>query len=276
MRARTIGAAFAVAAAVAPRGAAAVTAKQLLAQAAKQIDDADFEGALATLQLAEAHKNADPAIKVEVLHRLGEVNVLLDRPDAAQDAFARLFELAPGYTAPAEDPPSVREAFARAQKTYAASHTPIQVALAGAPPSGFMPGKDVPVSAAIAGMREPLEAKVYVRAAPGAPYEAKPLAHDAGDTYTSALPASLFNAPGDSAEFYVAVLDARGEIAASAGTADKPFKAVARAATPPAPIYTRWWFWAGAGGLVVAAAAVGYVAFSRPSTGTIAVAVKVQ
>lgn len=263
-------------AAASAEGTKAGYAVEGLAQANRLIDDADFEGALAALQVALGDESADARTRVELYHRLGEVNVILDRPDTADAAFARLFELAPGFTTPAEDPPSVREPLRKAREAASAARTPVTLTLEKKPPASVEPGADVPLVAKIPDLRSVLSARLYYRAAGSTRWEATTLHEDDDGRYAGVLPAKLFATAGASADYYLQVEDVTGAKLAGAGSAEHPLRVGVRAAPPPVPVYERWWFWTGAGALVAIGGTVAYFAFSRPSTGSVTVAVRVQ
>ena len=245
--------------------AARPTTLALLERAAAQVDEADYEQALITLQDAlTAPDNANDDL-ARIYWQMGEVYVFLNRDPEAAEAFERLLYLSPEWQPPALTPPHVRATFTRVQADFTRGGR--RVVLVVPAQSTPEPGRPFAFGARIGNLSPGFTPRVFFRRALAEVWQSAELvpgAEGEDGFFTATLPGF---AAGSTVEFYVEVQDARRRRITGEGSALEPRTLRVAGADPfagpvvgPEPAPSRWWIWAAVGGAVVATGVIAFVA----------------
>ncbi len=251
----------------------------LVEKAERQIEEADFAGAEATLQEALGAPDNDDASLIAIYGQLATVFLYQDRAEEAQGAFEKVLYLQPDWTPREDVSPKVRELFALVQARFRASAAAISVRHERV--QGAVAGSALVVTADIAGLREPNRAVLQFRRKLAPAWSNAEFAREDGERFVALVPGPALEPSDADFEYYLEVQDASGTRLHGVGSAQEPI--AFRVAKPPPPVVERpawhkkWWVWALVGGAAVgiASAVILPEALDEP-TGTMKITVTVE
>ena len=263
-----------------------------LKKAIAAYNDLEYEKAVKLLNTA-LKKKLDRKGQLEAYRYLGLSYLALNKKDDARAAFRKILEVDASYNLPSIDSPVAIQLFEEEKKALAGGGKPDKPV----EPPPDKPDKPVepvgttpPVATDTPSVASPKLEAAFEPSVPGAgetvtvnltvlpadiAIEGVVLHHrvqgkssgystvraelQGGGRWTAVIPGAFIAAPG--IEYYATAQDEDGSVRAAAGSEMSPLLIVVGAEEQPsgAPIYSRWWFWAGVGGVLVAGAAVGIV-----------------
>lgn len=268
--------------------ASAATPREQIERARQLIDEAEFEAALDLLN-DELEQPGNSKETLAQLYQLQGITYLyLGQEAKARESFEQLLAASPEHELPRSSSPKVRQLFDSVRAEVRARQAKALV-LKHEPPAAAPAGNRLDLAATIESLPPGAQPQVHFRRE-GSKVFSTVRMQSAGsdDRWVAYIPA--FELPEEGApyalEYYLEITDPGGARLAGEGSEAKPLSiriAPASAGVAPptvgeAPLYTKWWFWAIAGG-VVAGAAVG-AWFAVPAilddTATVPVTIKVQ
>lgn len=262
-------AALSLSLALASANAAAQTPAQgagaLVQTGRSQYDNLQFEEAIQTLSAAIIRRGNTPAQEVAIYEVLGLSYLALSRDEEAEGAFRLLLARAPEHTLSAGTAPRVLEFYNRTRARWIADGRP------GAPQIDTPARVERPVtiehrspaqqehdtalelSATLVDPDRRSAGLVLAWRTGNRGLFHRVDAQNRGGTYSATVPAGEVRPPA--VEYYLEAVDQNHIAVAARGDAFAPLRVVVPETQSPS-IFTRWWFWTGAG-VVLAGAVVG-------------------
>jgi tetratricopeptide (TPR) repeat protein len=263
------------------------TVNPLIEHAQKQMDNADFEAAVQTLNQAVADPDNTTEALAVIYRMLGNCYLYMDDGPKARAAFERLLEVQPDYELPPSAPPKLRDLYKRIKDDIRRGRVK-PVRLVHERLTAVPPDRPVEISAQIIDLPLGARARVYYRRAGTESYSSVDLKRKLHtDTFSATLPGFELPPGGSGMEYYLEVTDAAQRRIAGAGDALEPTSfQVAREEQPPPEskpaeesVLSKPTLWAIVGGVVLVGLAAGgatYLIVNQQHTGTLTVTVKAQ
>jgi tetratricopeptide (TPR) repeat protein len=253
-------------------------------QALRQLEDGDFEGAVATLQRGLDQPDLSDEELAELYRVLGLAQLYLGREDQAREAYEKLLQAQPDYELPQHEAPKIRALYARIKEDIKRRRVR-PVTLAVEPPAEVEGGGPAVIEATVKELALGSRPRLYYRRAGRQSFSSVDFKRDPEnrERYRALIPS--FELPLEESryevEYYVEVADAAQRRLAGRGDALNPEVLVVEprgglaAAHGPAWYQTPWPYVIG-GAVVVGVAAGVALAMSQPQTGIVTLEVKVQ
>lgn len=260
----------------------------LLDRAVRQVEEGDFEDAIATLTRGIAEPDVTDEQLAEMYRLLGTAHLSLGHEAPAREAFEKLLQARPDYELPKATPPKLLSLYARIKDDVRKRRlSPVTLTLQPLPEiAGNAP---VLVTARIENLALGTKAKFFYRRAGAQSFSSIDFAggKNLSPDYQALLPA--FEVPTENRpyemEYYVEVADAAQRRLAGRGDAYSPLSfrvaaiemSVRRTEPAAVPLYKNPWLWVGIGaGVAAATTATVLVLTSSPPTATLPVKIQIQ
>jgi tetratricopeptide (TPR) repeat protein len=217
-----------------------------------QYNDLEYELAVQTLTAALAQQGLTVAELTEGYKHLGLSLVAIGQDDSAREAFKKLIESAPTFELPRTENPRALDLFAEVKRSLKRASAKITLSTSPVRPRN---GAAIDVSAVVDDADATVTRVVVHHRVRGQRSYSSVIALPAADgRYDARIPGTFVLPPG--VEYYVTAEGDDGHVFGQQGSADSPLMVAVEAADGGTPIYGKWWFWAGLGGLALASAAV--------------------
>ncbi len=259
----TVGLALSSAPAAAQSTAQGVSA--LVQTGREQYDNLQFEEAIQTLSAAIIRRGNTAPLEVSIYELLGLSYLALSREEEAEGAFRLMLARDASHRLAAGTAPRIVEFFERARTRWEAEGRPggpqvnttarveCPVTIEHRSPAEQQPGQAIELSASLVDPDRRSAGLVLAWRAGSRGLFHRVDAQNRGGTFTATVPASEVRPPA--VEYYLEAVDPNHIAVAARGDAFAPLRVVVPEAQRPS-IFTRWWFWTGAG-VVLAGAVVG-------------------
>jgi tetratricopeptide (TPR) repeat protein len=232
-------------------------------------NDLEYEQAATVLAKAVANRALDTRQKTEGYKTLALSYVAMGKDDDARAAFRALLQADPRFELPRTENPKALDLFSDVKSSMAVAAPAAAVRVTQASPMNPTRGGAITVSVVVTD-----EAKAHAsvvlhhRVRGQRSFSSIKASRAPSGRYSAVIPGAFVDAPG--VEYYVVAVDAKGEAVASTGSDDEPLLLDVReeGETSGAAFYTKWWFWGGVAGTVVAGAALGFVLLSGDEGGS--------
>lgn len=249
-------------------------------QAQTQIDNAEFEDAVKTLQQALNAPDVTDDQLVAIYELLGLAHLYMGNEEKARDAYEKLLQARPDFELPRTAPPRIRSIYARIKEDIKKRRVR-PVTITAEPVESVKGGAPLEVKAKIEDLALGSKPKLYYRRGGEQAYSSVDFVRDRKDKtlFRAIIPA--FELPEENAtydvEYYLEVADAAQRRLAGRGDAYSPqrFSVVAKDDdfTGGGQGEDAWYknplIWVGVGVLVVGAGAGIYVLANQRQTGEI-------
>lgn len=236
---------------LAPRLAHAQTGNADIDKGIALYNDLEFAEAVEVLAKAVTKANLSVQELVEGYKYLALACVALGRDDEARTAFRKLLETDRTYRLPRTESQKAQDLFDQVRQSMPEEILvrPVQLTQTASP---VRPRRGTPVSVTIAIVDEDKRhdrVVVYHRVRGAKPFSTVQALRAGSGRYNATIPGVFVNPPA--VEYYVVALTASGDVLASEGSEKSP-QALGVDTEEAAPIYGKWWFWAGIGGVLAA------------------------
>lgn len=219
-------------------------------------EDLEYEQAAAALEIALAKQGLSKQEATEGYRYLALSYLALGDEAKARDAFGRLLDVDPRYELPRTENPRAIDLF---DEVKAARPPPPAVTLTSSPsPERPKPGSAITFAIALDGdVAKAVHVHVYHRTRGQKSYSVVSAELIEGQ-WTATISGAFVAAPA--IEYYVVAEGGKTDgVIGSEGSADTPLVLIVAGSGGAAPIYAKWWFWAGVGGVLVAGAAAALI-----------------
>lgn len=254
-------------------------------QAQTQIDNAEFEDAVKTLQQALNAQDVTDDQLVEIYKLLGLAHLYMGNEEKARDAYEKLLQASPDFELPRSAPPKIRSIYARIKEDIKKRRVR-PVTITAEPVEAVKGGTPLEVKVKIEDLALGSKPKLYYRRGGEQSYSSVDFVRDRRDKtlYRAIIPA--FELPEENAtydvEYYLEVADAARRRLAGRGDAYSPqrFAVIAKdddftgGGQGDDAWYKNPWIWVGAGALVVGAGVGVYFLANQKQTTSVGFTIK--
>lgn len=217
-----------------------------------QYNDLEYELAVETLTAALAQKGLTVDELTEGYKHLGLSLVAIGQDEPAREAFRKLLAVNPSYDLPRTENPRALDLFAEVKRSLRKSGAELTLSTSPVRPRK---GSAIDVSASVTDPEGTVtRIVVHHRVRGQKSYSSVIAAPDANGRFDARIPGTSVMSPG--VEYYVTAETDDGTVSGREGTAEAPLILVVEDGGEGSPIYGKWWFWAGLGGLALASIAV--------------------
>jgi hypothetical protein len=238
--------------------------RKRLAAGRVHYEEQEYRKAIRELAPVARDPAATRAQKLEALELLGLCHFILGEEASAREAFEDLLAIDPDYELREDsDSPKIRKFFRKVKKEYVPDASGERAGLEHAAPSGATAGRRVELEARVTSGQDLVrDLTVHWRRDGELAYRDTPMRNAQGDRWRARFTPPADNA-GYTLEYWLDARDIAGRTVARNGGPETPLTLrVAGAPGRERAWYSRWYVWAGAGAVVVGAAALGVVAAS--------------
>lgn len=260
----------------------------ILSRAVKQVDEGDFEDAIATLNKGIAQPDVTDEQLAEMYRLLGVAHLSLGQEAPAREAFEKLLQARPDYELPKSTAPKLLNLYARIKEDVRKRRLN-PVTLTFQPLPQVSGNAAVLVRARIENLAQGAKAKFFYRRTGAQSFSSIDFVPGKNEPFDFLATLPAFEVPTENqpydVEYYLEVADAAQRRLAGRGDAYSPlsFRVAAadlnvhRAEAAAVPLYKNPWLWLGIGaGVAAATTATVLVLTSSPPTATVPVKIQIE